>query len=95
MPEGGGMFGIGSDRSRVSYEPHPGIRGTNGGYLRSDAIEDVDVSVWPLYAKREQRLLAEGGRKPKCERGEPVKDDRSGGAPGLHKRGLGSAEDWG
>src|SRR5262245_37082655 len=29
------------------------------------------------------------------EGGSAVKDDRSGGAPGLHKRGLGSAEDRG
>lgn len=47
------------------------------------------------YAKREQRFSAEGERKPKCERGSAVKDDRRGGAPGLHKRGFGSAEDRG
>jgi hypothetical protein len=47
------------------------------------------------YAKRDKRFLAEGGRTPEMKGGSAVKDDRRGGVPGLHKRGFGSAEDWG
>jgi len=49
----------------------------------------------PPDAKREQRFSAEGGRKPRWKGGSAVKDDRHGGAPGLHKRGFASAEDRG
>ena len=54
----------------------------------------VDLLI-PPYAKREQRFSAEGGRKPKVKGGSGVKDERYGGAPGLHKRGFASAEDRG
>jgi hypothetical protein len=47
------------------------------------------------FREMQKHFLAEGGRKPNCVWGESVKDDRSGGAPGLHKRGFGSAEDRG
>src|SRR5665213_2380067 len=39
-------------------------------------------------------LFGRRGRRPKTGGQKPVKDDRRGGAPGLHKRGT-SAEDWG
>src|SRR5580704_15776373 len=39
-------------------------------------------------------LFGRRGRRPKTGGKKPVKDDRRGGAPGLHKRGT-SAEDWG
>ena len=54
----------------------------------------IDIDESP-YAKRAKRFSAEGGRKSKRKGGSAVKDDRRGGAPGLHKRGSGSAEDWG
>ena len=46
---------------------------------------------------RETRTAFFGGRGAKAQmvRGKSVKDDRRGGAPGLHKRGTGSAEDRG
>ena len=47
-----------------------------------------------LYAKTRIAFFGERGAQAQMLRGSAVKDDRRGGAPGLHKRGT-SAEDRG
>lgn len=46
------------------------------------------------YAKTQIAIFGERGAQAQMLRGSAVKDDRRGGAPGLHKRGT-SAEDRG
>lgn len=53
----------------------------------------VDES--PLPQNATSVFGGRGAKAQKMQGGSAVKDDRRGGAPGLHKRGFASAEDRG
>src|SRR5690606_12205570 len=64
-----------------------------GGFGGSDHRERLRFQSEMNFVEPSAHAFGQRRRRPKG-RGNAVKDDRTGGAPGLHKRRR-SAEDWG